>query len=115
MWAVEREARQKAEAIVFHPFIDIGQSFLFLESEHEVWKASIIPVKSVANVLVCLDVSAHSGGIYDFWHTKRRLVLRRDDFVMGAAVSISLMELDNGSKGRFWRWATNEGDRPWFH
>ena len=114
IWNVERQARFKAEAIVLHPFIDIDHSFLCFESSsgHEVWKANIIPVKSVANVRVCLDVSAHSGGIYEFWNTTRRLVLRRDDFVTGAAVSMSLMELDNGSKGRVWRWATNEGERP---
>jgi hypothetical protein len=117
VWAVEHEARQKAEAIVFHPFIDIGQSFLFSEQpKYETWKAKITPTKSTDSVQVCLDYSAFSGGIgYNFWNHKGRLILTRGvNFVKDANVSIDLMELDNNSPTRFWRWKTDAdgSERP---
>lgn len=66
---------------------------------------------------VYLDFSVYSGGVgYNFWYPKRRLALKRDvNFAGGADVSpIDLMELDNSSPTRFWRWATDTdiGERP---
>jgi hypothetical protein len=116
-WKVERQARRKAEALVLHKLIDAEHSFLFLEpSARETWSASITPAMTVANVRVCLDVSAHSGGMgLNTWSTKRRLVLREDiRFVTGAAVSICLMEHDNGGKEQFWRWAGEGNPRVSF-
>lgn len=112
VWKAENEARLKAEALVYHPFIDIGQSFLcFDPPQHEAWRAKIKPTKTV-NAQVCLDCSAYVGGIGDnFWGAKQRLVLKRDvNFVKGAEVSIDLIRLDNSSPTRFWRWATANGD-----
>jgi hypothetical protein len=114
VWRVENEARHKAEALVYHPLIDIERSCLFLDPTG--WKAKIIPRKKVTSVQVCLDTSAYSGGVgYNFWNPKGRSILIRDiNFVVGAAVSIDLMELDSSSPTRFWRWATDTdgGERP---
>jgi len=63
VWAVQHEARLKAEALVYHPFIDIEQSFIFSDPpKYEAWKATIIPTKKVTRVQVCLDSSAYLGG-----------------------------------------------------
>jgi len=110
VWAVEHEARLKAEALVYHPFIDIEQSFIFSDPpKYEAWKAKIIPKKSVNNVQVCLEFSADSGGVgYNFRRPKRRLVLMENvNFVLGAEVQIDLIELNNSSDTPFWQWATN--------
>jgi len=109
VWKAENDARLKAEALVYHPIIDIRQSYLFLDPpKRKVWKAKIIPTKSVNNVQVCLDFSANSGGVgYNFWRDKRRLVLKENaNFVLGAENIIDLIELDIP----FWRWATNGGE-----
>jgi hypothetical protein len=41
------------------------------------------------------------------------LILKRDvNFVARAAISIDLIELDNSSPTRFWRWTTDGSERP---
>ena len=117
VWASEHEAREKADAIVFYPFIDIGQTFVFSKQpNNETWTAKITPKKSISGVQVCLDYSAYSGGVgYNFWNHKRRLILMSDvTFVKDAQVSVDLMELDNSSPTRFWRWKTDtdRGEQP---
>jgi hypothetical protein len=110
VWKAENDARLKAEALVYHPLIDIKQSSLFLDPpEYEVWKAKIIPTKSVKNMQVCVDFVADSGGVGpNSKRPKRRLVLRGNaDFVLGAEVPIDLMEQHHNSSGMpFWSWAT---------
>jgi hypothetical protein len=70
VWKAENDARRKAEALVYHPFIDIGQSSLCFDPlQHEGWRAKIKPTKSVTHVQVCLDCSAYVGG----WVAKQRL------------------------------------------
>jgi hypothetical protein len=106
--------QRKAEAIVFHPFIDIEQSFLYSEPPtYEAWKAKIISTKTVSSVQVCLDLSSHSGGAgYNFWNPKRRLILRENvNFIPGAEVVIDLMEIDNSRDTPSWHWVTNMHER----
>jgi hypothetical protein len=110
IWRREYALRRKAEALVDHPLIDIGRSFLYSEQPNgETWKEKITSTKSIGGVQVCLDYSAYSGGLgHNFWNPKRRLVLiTRIDFVKDAQVSIGLMEIDNSGLTRFWRWKAN--------
>lgn len=42
VWKAENDARLKAEALVYHPIIDIRQSYLFLDPpKRKVWKAKL--------------------------------------------------------------------------
>lgn len=111
IWKEEREARLKAEDLVYHQFIDIEHSFLFLDPpDYESWKAKIIFTMAVPNVQIYLDFSAYPGG--HAWDPKKRpdrLVLKRNvNFAKGAAVSIDLMELHDNDSMRFWRLAGDE-------
>lgn len=115
VWKVENGARRKAEALIHHTVIDIGRSFLCSDPPgHEAWRAKITPTVTAARLQACLDYSVYSGGIgNNCWGPRERLILERGvNFVAGAAVSIDLMELDNRSPTRFWRWATDtDGDK----
>jgi hypothetical protein len=115
VWKAENDARCTAEAMVYHPLIDIKQSCLCLEQlKREVWSAKIIPSKKVSDVQICFNLSHYSGGVgYNFWTPKRGLILMENvNFTPGVEISVDLMRRDNGTPNPFWRWATKHNGEP---
>ena len=112
VWNEEHVARLKAEAIVYHPFIDIKHSQIFLDPpRNESWKAIITFIRETS-LQVCLTIETYPGGIgFHDWGDRRRWTLRKlVDVAEGERLSIDLMALDNSSPTRFWRWAAATAD-----
>ncbi|HEX8167516.1 MAG TPA: hypothetical protein VF601_17250 [Beijerinckiaceae bacterium] len=83
-------------------------AYLYLDPPgREAWRGQAKLNRNTAMLRICLEYSAHSGGMGEgFWSKRTRIPVRQiKDASQGQDITFPVAALDQSEPNRFWRWA----------